>query len=51
MENTLYPTKEAFYLRIVYTPDDLGIGVTLYLDAPGWELSFRLLCWQVWIGR
>lgn len=41
----------ALYAKFVYTPDDWGIGITLYLDEPGFELAFHLLCWQVWIGR
>jgi hypothetical protein len=51
MENTLYASHEQLYVKFTFTPDDWGVGITLYLDHPGFEIAVRLLCWQVWIGR
>lgn len=51
MDNTLYAAHEQLYVKFTFTPDDWGVGITLYLDAPGFEFAIRLLCWQVWIGR
>ena len=41
------------YIKLLYTPQDLGIGISLDFDGglqDGWEFTLHLVCFQVWIG-
>jgi hypothetical protein len=43
------------YIKFLYTPEDWGIGVSLFFDRTdhtlyGWEFTLHIFCFQMWIG-
>lgn len=40
------------YVKFLYTPYELGLGASLYMeeDGSGWEFTIFLVCFQLWIG-